>query len=145
MTVARTASAAAGALCALGLAAAGTAASAPPDLAQALGARDEAMTARYAAMGDQGSLTIPHDADREDVSAVAPEPAVVSGERWAADAHRIAQSTPSPAGGIDGVSFDWRDAGAGALAALGVVALLALGAYGLRSRAARRPASGAAS
>ena len=61
MTVARTASAAAAALCALGLAAAGTAASAPPDLAQALGARDEAMTARYATT-DRGSLTIPHDA-----------------------------------------------------------------------------------
>ena len=36
-------------------------------------------------------------------------------------------------------------AGAGALAALGLVALLAVGAYGLRSRAGGRPASDPAS
>jgi len=112
----------------LAAAAAAAATSAPPEPAQVL-----------------GPVAIPHGAAREDVSVVAPDPAIVSGKRWAAEVHRIGQSTAAPAGGVDGGSFDWQDAGAGALAALGLVALLAVGAYGLRSRAGGRPASDPAS
>ena len=124
----RLGAAAAAALCALAVAAAAAATSAPPDPAQVL-----------------GPVAIPHGAAREDVSVVAPDPAIVSGKRWAAEVHRIGQSTAAPAAGVDGGSFDWQDAGAGAVAALGLVALLAVGAYGLRSRAGGRPASDPAS
>ena len=123
----RLGAAAAAALCALAVAAAAAAAtSAPPNPAQV-----------------PGPVAIPHGAAREDVSVVAPDPAIVSGKRWTAEVHRIGQSTAAPAGGVDGGSFDWQDAGAGA--ALGLVALLAVGAYGLRSRAGGRPASDPAS
>jgi len=146
MNVLRTVgAAAAAALCGLGLVVAAGAATALPNLAQVLGERGQAMAAHYGATSEPGPVAIPHGADRQDVSVVAPDPAIVSGERWAAEAHRIAQSTPSPSGGIDGVSFDWQDAGAGALAALALVALIGVGAYGLHSRTARRPVSGAAS
>ena len=130
----RLGAAAAAALCALAVAVAAAATGAHPDAAQVLGATSEA-----------NPLAIPHGAAREDVSVVAPDPAIVSGKRWAAEVHRIAEPTAAPAGGVDGGSFDWQDAGAGALAALGLVALLAVGAYGLRSRAWGRPASDPAS
>ena len=72
----RLGAAAAAALCALAVAAAAAATSAPPDPAQVL-----------------GPVAIPHGAAREDVSVVAPDPAIVSGKRWAAEVHRIGQST----------------------------------------------------
>jgi len=67
----------------LAAAAAAAATSAPPEPAQVL-----------------GPVAIPHGAAREDVSVVAPDPAIVSGKRWAAEVHRIGQSTAAPAGGV---------------------------------------------
>lgn len=143
MTVTRTVSAAAvAALCALGVAFSATASSAPP-VAQAVGVRGEAMTARDGVTNPSRPVALPHGADRKDVFVVA-ESRIPGGDRWAADGDISAASAPLPASHADGVSFEWRDAAAGALAALGVVALLAVGAYGLHARA-RRPASGAAS
>jgi hypothetical protein len=134
---------AAAALCALGLAVAAGAPTAPPEAARALGERGQAMAAYHSATSEPKRVAVPHGADREDALVVASDPAMVWGRRWAAEAHRIAQSMTTPASRSEGVSFDWRDAGAGALAALGLVALLGIGAYGLRSRATRPTARGA--
>ena len=132
------------ALCAFGLAVTANAADLPPNLAQVLGDTGHAMAAHSSATGKPGTGAIPHGAARDDVSGTSAEPGIVQGERWAANGGVAQHEVPAPAR-ADSVSFDWADAGLGAFAALGAVALLGAAVYGLRSRTAGRPASGAAS
>ena len=137
--------AAAFSLCALGLAVTATAGAAPPTVAQVLGERGQAMAAHYAAMSEPAAVAIPHGAAREDMFVAVAEGSIVRGERWGAEPISGAQqANPAPVR-VDSVSFDWGDAGLGAFAALGAVAVLGAAAYGLRSRAAGRPPSGATS
>ena len=130
-------------LCALGLAVTATAGEAPLTPAQVLGLRGQAMAAHYGATNQPATVAIPHSAAREDLFVAVAQGSIVKGEHRAALGNTAQQANPAPAR-VDNVSFDWGDAGLGAFAALGAVALLGVGAYGLRSRAGR-PASGATS
>lgn len=63
---------------------------------------------------------------------------VVKGDRWFADVGTSAPAALPAQAVAEAASFDWRDAGIGALAALGAVSLLALGAFGLRGAPGER-------
>jgi hypothetical protein len=106
---------------------AGASASLPPQAARALGARYEAMAQYYA--GASSSLP--------------PQAARALGERYEAMAEHYQQAQLEQAR-RQAAAFSWADAGIGALAAIGAVALLGLGALGIRSHG-ERSASPAAS
>jgi hypothetical protein len=105
----------------------------PPRAVAALGARYEAMARYYlgprAASGSSG---------------YSPQALRALNDRWTTAARYYQQAELDDAR-REAAAFDWLDAGVGALAATGAVALLGLGALGLRSRSAGRPASPAAS
>ena len=110
----------------------GTSSSLPPEAIRALGERYQAMAAHYGGSPDAGTATgLPAQA----LEAL--------GSRWVATAayyrHAELEQARQAAG-----AFDWLDAGIGALAAIGAVALLGLGALGIRSHG-ERSASPAAS
>jgi hypothetical protein len=107
---------------------AGASSSLPPQAVQALGERYEAMADHYLGAG----------------SGYSPQALRALGERWQAVA-RYEQQAQLEQARRQAAAFDWVDAGIGALAATGVVALLGLGALGLRSRTPGRPASPAVS
>ena len=109
---------------------AGASASLPPRAAQALGERYEAMAEHYLGPGSSGYTP--------------PQALRALGERWQAVA-RYEQQAQLEHARRQAAAFGWADAGVGALAATGVVALLGLGALGLRSRTPGRPASQTAS
>ena len=106
---------------------AGASSSLPPQAAQALGARYEAMAQYYA--GASSSLP--------------PQAARALGARYEAMAEHYQQAQLEQAR-RQAAEFSWADAGVGALAAIGAVALLGLGALGIRSHG-ERSASPAAS
>ena len=90
-----------------------------PQAVKAMGERYEAMAKHY--LGGQG------------YSAQALR---AFGERWQAVA-RYEQQAQLEQARRQAAAFDWADAGIGALAALGAVALLGLGAVGVRSHGGR--------
>jgi hypothetical protein len=98
-----------------------------PKAIHALGARYEAMAQYYA--GASSSLP--------------PQAARALGERYEAMAEHYQQAQLEQAR-RQAAAFSWADAGIGALAAIGAVALLGLGALGIRSHG-ERSASPAAS
>ena len=106
---------------------AGASSSLPPQAAQALGARYEAMAQYYT--GASSSLP--------------PQAARALGARYEAMAEHYQQAQLEQAR-RQAAEFSWADAGVGALAAIGAVALLGLGALGIRSHG-ERSASPAAS
>jgi hypothetical protein len=114
----------------LGLAGAAFGAGYSPQAVEAMGQRYEAMAQHY--LGSQPSGTYSADALR------------ALSDRWSAMA-RYYQQVDLDEARREAAAFDWLDAGIGALAAVGAVALLGLGAVGLRTRAAGRQASAAAS
>ncbi|HEY7730609.1 MAG TPA: hypothetical protein VH950_06875 [Gaiellaceae bacterium] len=105
----------------------------PPRAVAALGARYEAMARFYLGTRATSSAT-----------GYSPRALAALNDRWQAAA-RFHQQAELASARREAAAFDWLDAGAGALAATGAVALLGLGALGLRSRSAGRPASPAAS
>jgi hypothetical protein len=105
----------------------------PPRAVAALGARYEAMARYYLGPGAATSS-----------SGYSPQALGALNDRWTAAARYYQQAELDDAR-REAAGFDWLDAGIGALAATGAVALLGLGAIGLRSRSAGRPASPAAS
>jgi hypothetical protein len=107
---------------------AGASSSLPPQAVQALGERYEAMAEHYLGAGS-GSYS--------------PQALRALGERWQAVA-RYEQQAQLEQARRQATAFDWADAGIGALAAIGAVALLGLGAVGIRSHG-ERSASPAAS
>ena len=106
---------------------AGASSSLPPQAAQALGARYEAMAQYYA--GASSSLP--------------PQAARALGARYEAMAEHYQQAQLEQAR-RQAAEFSWADAGVGALAAIGAVALLGLGALGIRSHGERSASPGAA-
>jgi hypothetical protein len=114
----------------LGLAGAAFGAGYSPQAVEAMGQRYEAMAQHY--LGSQPSGTYSADALR------------ALSDRWSAMA-RYYQQVELDEARRDAVAFDWLDAGIGALAAVGAVALLGLGAVGMRTRAAGRQTSATAS
>jgi hypothetical protein len=106
---------------------AGASSSLPPQAARALGERYEAMAQYYA--GASSSLP--------------PQAARALGERYEAMAEHYQQAQLEQAR-RQAAAFSWADAGIGALVAIGAVALLGLGALGIRSHS-ERSASPAAS
>ena len=109
---------------------AGASSSLPPQAVQALGERYGAMAEHYLGPGSSGYTS--------------PQALRAVGERWEAVA-RYEQQVQLEQARRQAAAFSWADAGIGALAATGVVALLGLGALGLRSRIPGRPASPATS
>jgi hypothetical protein len=116
---------------ALALPSAGLAASPAysPQAVKALGERYEAMVGHN--LGDSAT-------------GYSPQALRALGERWEAAA-RYHQQAQLEQARRQAAAFDWADAGIGAFAAIGAVALLGLGALGLRSRTPGRPASPAVS
>lgn len=90
----------------------------------ALGQRSQAMSDHY--LGNAGTE-------------YSPQAVRALGERWQAAA-RYEQEVQLEQARRQAAAFDWADAGIGALAAIGAVALLGLGAVGIRLHAGR-PAS----
>jgi hypothetical protein len=107
---------------------AGASSSLPPQAVQALGERYEAMAEHYLGPGSSGYT---------------PQALHALGERWQAVA-RYEQQVQLEQARRQAAAFSWADAGIGALAAIGAVALLGLGALGIRSHG-ERSASPAAS
>jgi hypothetical protein len=113
-----------GAVLMLSLALAGTAAGADGYSSQAL----KAMGARYEAMADHylgGAGT-----------GYSPQALRALGERWQA-VTLYEQQVQLQRAQRQAAAFDWADAGIGAFAAIGAVALLGLGALGIRSHSGR--------
>jgi hypothetical protein len=108
---------------------AGASSSLPPQAARALGERYEAMAEYYLGPGSSGYTP--------------PQALRALGERWQAVA-RYEQQAQLEQARRQAAAFSWADAGVGALAAIGAVALLGLGALGIRSHG-ERSASPAAS
>ena len=106
---------------------AGASSSLPPQAAQALGARYEAMAQYYA--GASSSLP--------------PQAARALGARYEAMAEHYQQAQLEQAR-RQAAEFRWADAGVGALAAIGAVALLGLGALGIGSHGERSASPAAA-
>jgi hypothetical protein len=100
---------------------AGASSSLPPQAVRALGERYEAMADHYLGAGSGG---------------YSPQALRALGERWEAVA-RYEQQTQLEQARRQARAFDWADAGIGALAAMGAVALLVLGAVGIRSHGER--------
>ena len=117
------------AFCAVALAGTASAGNYPPAASKAIGERYEAMADHY--LGVSGPR-------------YPPQALRALGKRWEAAA-RYDQQAQLEQARRQAAAFDWVDAGIGALAATGVVALLGLGALGLRSRTLGRPASPAVS
>jgi hypothetical protein len=95
-----------------------------PEAIHALGARYEAMAQSYA--GASSSLP--------------PQAVQALGERYEAMAEhyqRYEQQAQLEQARRQAAAFSWADAGIGALAAIGAVALLGLGALGIRSHGTR--------
>jgi hypothetical protein len=125
-----------------------------PEATHALGARYEAMAHYYAgaspsltpqaiqALGERYGAMADHylGAGRGGYS---PQALRALGERWQAVA-RYEQQAQLEQARRQAAAFDWADAGIGALAAIGAVALLGLGAVGIRLHG-ERSASPAAS
>ena len=144
------------ALCAVAFAGTASAGSYPPTAMKAMGERYEAMADHY--LGDNTTAYSPqavtalgerYEAMADHYLSVSgtrypPQALRALGERWEAAA-RYHQQTQLEQARRQAAAFDWVDAGIGALAATGVVALLGLGALGLRSRTPGRPASPAVS
>ena len=107
---------------------AGASSSLPPQAVRALGERYEAMADHYLGAGSGG---------------YSPQALRALGERWGAVA-RYEQQAQLEQARRQAAAFDWVDAGIGGLAATGVVALLGLGAVGIRAHG-ERSASPAAS
>jgi hypothetical protein len=122
------------ALCAVAFAGTASAGNYPSAASKAMGERYQAMARHYLGTGAPGI-------GKENYSRSA---ATALGERYETMAHYYQQAELAQAR-RDAVAFDWGDAGVGALAATGAVALLGLGALGIRSRGAGRPVSRAAS
>jgi hypothetical protein len=111
----------------LGLVGSALGAGYPPEATRAMGERYEAMAAYY--LGPQAP-------------GYTPQALRALGDRWSAMARYQRQAELDTAR-REAAAFDWADAGIGALAAIGAVALLGLGALGIRSHG-ERPASPAA-
>jgi hypothetical protein len=114
----------------LGLAGAAFGAGYSPRAVEAMDQRYEAMAQHY--LGSQPSGTYSADSLR------------ALNDRWSAMT-RYYQQVKLDKARREAATFDWLDAGIGALAAIGAVALLGLGALGLRTRAAGGQASASAS
>jgi hypothetical protein len=122
----------------------------PPQATKALGARYDAMARHYLGasypLAATTALGARYDAMARHylgTSSTVGEQKYTLSDRYAAMAGY--QQTALAKARREPVSFNWEDAGVGALAATGAVALLGLGALGIRSRGAGRPVSRAAS
>ena len=144
------------AFCAVALAGTASAGNYPPAASKAMGERYEAMADHYlgvsttayspravTALGDRYEAMADHYLGVSGPR-YPPQALRALGERWEAAA-RYDQQAQLEQARRQAAAFDWVDAGIGALAATGVVALLGLGALGLRSRTPGRPASPAVS
>ena len=122
------------ALCAVAFAGTASGGNYPPAASKAMGERYQAMARYYLGTGAPGIGEEKY----------ARNAATALGQRYQTMARHYQQAELTRAR-RDAVAFDSGDAGIGALAATGAVALLGLGALGIRSRGAGRPVSRAAS